>query len=227
MNDLISRCGSAVDRTIKFLDDHPIDPPLASITELLTELGGIRAGLNEFAGDQDYGQGEFRGGSTNRRLLATELRALMRPINKLASSVKPTRFPGLREQFRMPSGGSYPRLIARAEAFLTAIGRHKAVFVDRGMDEDIDLQLQAKKDALVAITGRKNTGLSQRIEGTANLKITSREALAVLKELDAILSYRYRNDPGLLAAWKGACRVERDPVYDTEAEAAVRPAGLA
>jgi hypothetical protein len=42
------------------------------------------------------------------------------------------------------------------------------------------------------------------------------------RELDAILSYRYRQDPALLAAWKSACRVERDAA--TEAKSPSAPA---
>ena len=45
--------------------------------------------------------------------------------------------------------------------------------------------------------------------------ICSRTGVEILRELDAILSYQYRNNPALLAAWKGACRIERDPVTET------------
>jgi hypothetical protein len=48
------------------------------------------------------------------------------------------------------------------------------------------------------------------MSGTAGLLAKSREGMEILHELDAILSHQYRDNPALLAAWKGACRVERD-----------------
>jgi hypothetical protein len=149
----------------------------------------------------------------------------MRPINKIARALKPAQFPGVREQFRMPDSNSYPKLIARAESFVDAIASIKQAFVDRGMAATFDTELAAKKAELAAATSRKNSGHATQMEGTANLLAKSREGMNILHELDAILSYQYRNDPGLLAAWKGACRVERDPVTEAEAPtAATTPA---
>jgi hypothetical protein len=39
--------------------------------------------------------------------------------------------------------------------------------------------------------------------------------LEQMRELDAILSYQYRDNPPLLAAWKSACHVEREPESST------------
>jgi hypothetical protein len=218
MNTLIVRRRDAFDRVVDFVDDHPIAPAMPAVTTLATDLGNVLTALGESADDQDIGRGEFRGGTAYRRMVADQLRALMRPINKIARALKPELFPGVREQFRMPDNNSYPKLISRAGAFVDAIAPIKAAFTDRGMAATFDTELSAKKAELVSATGLKNSGHSTQMQGTANLFAKSRQGLAILHELDAILSYQYRNDPGLLAAWKGACHIERDPVTESAVE---------
>jgi hypothetical protein len=211
MENLIVRRRDAFDRVVDFGADHPLTTPIAAVTTLLTELDNIVTALGAYADDQDIGRGEFRAGTAYRRMVADQLRTQMRPINRIARALKPAQYPGVREQFRMPVGGSYPKLIARAEAFVSAIAPIKQAFVDRGMPADFDTALGAKKAELVAATGLKNQGHATQMSGTAGLLSKSREGVDILQELDAILSYQYRNDPALLAAWKGACRIERDP----------------
>lgn len=209
MEDLVIRRFNTFDRIVDFGLDHPLTPPIVTVTSLMTAMNGIVTVLGDAAGDQDAGHGEFRGGSATRQRVAGELVALMRPINKIARSLKPAQFPGVREQFLMPDSLTYPKLVARAQAFIEAIVPIKDAFVDRGMAATFDTELAAKKAELVASTGRKNSGQAAQMEGTANLMAKSAEGMEILRELDAILSHQYRNNPGLLAAWKGACRVER------------------
>jgi hypothetical protein len=210
MENLIVRRLDAFDRVVDFGADHPLTPAMPAVTTLLTQLGITVTALGGYADDQDIGRGEFRGGSAYRQMVADQLRTQMRPINKIARALKPAQFPGVREQFRMPPSGSYSKLIARAEGFISAIAPIKQAFVDRGMAADFDTALAAKKAELVAATGLKNSGHATQMSGTAGLLAKSREGMEILHELDAILSHQYRDNPALLAAWKGACRVERD-----------------
>jgi hypothetical protein len=46
---------------------------------------------------------------------------------------------------------------------------------------------------------------------TAGLNAKADHGIVLLREMDSILSYQYRNDPGLLASWKSASHVDRDP----------------
>ena len=128
------------------------------------------------------------------------------------TSIDKELFPGVRQKFFMPRLGGFEALIGRAEAFIDAVGPIKAVFTDRGLPATFDADLEAAKDALVAATGDKYAGLAMQVGGTAGQEATARFGLKQMRELDALLSYQYRNDPVLLAAWKSACHVERDPV---------------
>jgi hypothetical protein len=80
---------------------------------------------------------------------------------------------------------------------------------------------------LVAATGDKHEGLATQVSGTAGFNAEARLGLKLMRELDAILTYQYRDNPPLLAAWKSACHVERDPVTETPAEPAPAPAPTA
>ena len=42
------------------------------------------------------------------------------------------------------------------------------------------------------------------------------EGLVAVAELDSILTYQYRNNPALLAAWKSVRHVQRDPMRADE-----------
>jgi hypothetical protein len=227
MEDLIARQFAAFDRVVDFGANHPLIPAIPAVTTLLGDLDVVLTSLIDWGDDQAFGRGQFRGGSAFRQSVAEEVRALMRPINKIARALKPAQHPGVREQFRMPSSGSHSALIAGAEAFVAAATPIKQLFVDRGLPATFDTELTAKKTALVAATGQKNAGQAMQMAGTAGLLAQSRVGLDLLRELDAILSYQYRNDPALLAAWKGACRVERDPVTETQTPAAPAPAPTA
>jgi hypothetical protein len=196
---------------VDFGANHPLNPAMPAVTTLLTDLGGIITAIGGHADDQDTGSTEFRGGSSYRQMVAEQLRAQMRPINKIARALKPELYPTAREQFKMPPSGSYPKLISRAETFIDAIAPIKVAFTDRGLPATFDTALAAKKAELVAATGIKNAGRATQVGGTAGLFAKSRAGLDILHELDAILSFQYRDNPALLAAWKSACHIERDP----------------
>jgi hypothetical protein len=187
-------------------------------------MGTIADDLRGHAADQDGGHGEFLGGSAVRLQVANGLLDQMRPINHITRSMDPEQFPGVREKFRMPQSANYEKLIARAQAFLDSIGTVKPVLIARGLPADFDEQLSAKKDELVAATDRKNAGNTMQVGGTASLLTKSKEGMQCLNELDAMLSYQYRNDPELLAGWKAACHVERTPRARKKSGTAAAPA---
>jgi hypothetical protein len=218
MINLIKRRLNTFDQVVDFGDEHPLTPAIAAITVLYTQVGTVAIELRGHAGDQDGGIGQFRAGSTSRRAVADELRDLMRPVNQIARALDRDEHPGVREQFLMPRSSSYEALISRAQAFLDAIAPIKTLFTGRGMAADFDTELAAAKEDLVAATDQKNAGRLTHVGGTAGLLAKSRTGVKYLRELDALLSYQYRNDPVLLATWKSACHIERDPVTENAVE---------
>jgi hypothetical protein len=211
MQNLIIRHLDAFDRVVEFGANHPLTTPIAAVTTLYTGVGNVATAIRGHQGDQESGRGEFLGGSSTRALMAERLLKQMRPINRIARSLNREQYPGVREKFFMPRLGGFEGIIGRAEAFIDAIAPIKSAFTDRGMPATFDAELEAAKDALVAAAGDKNAGLATQVGGTAGFLVKSREGLLLMRELDAILSHQYRDNPVLLAAWKSACHVERDP----------------
>jgi hypothetical protein len=229
MHNLVKRYLNAFDRVVEFGVNHPLTTPIAAVTTLYTSVGNVATTIRSHKGDQESGRGEFLGGSSNRGLKAEALRDQMRPINKIARALNREQFPGVREKFYMPKSRAYEALIGRAEAFIDAIAPIKTAFTDRGLPATFDTALTAAKDALVEATADKNAGLATQVGGTAGLFAQAHFGLLQMRELDAILSFQYRDNPVLLAAWKSACHVEREPEAEagTPTAPAVAPAPTA
>ena len=215
MHNLAKRYLNAFDRVVEFGGNHPLATPITAVTTLYTSVGNVATAIRFHKGDQESGRGEFLGGSSNRVLKAEALRELMRPVNKIARALNREQFPGVREKFYMPKSRAYEAVIGRAEAFIDAIVPIKTAFTERGMPATFDAELTAAKDALVEATADKNAGLATQVGGTAGLMAQAHFGLEQMRELDAILSYQYRDNPPLLAAWKSACHVEREPESST------------
>ena len=199
----------AFERAIGLAKDHPV--PVPRVTTLVNALEPIVMEIRRYAGEQDFGHATFRGGSSIRAHHAAELRALLRSVNRIALALDPEEFPGLREKLKMPRGDGYERLRARASAFINAAEPLRSAFIERGLDPDFIEQIAARQGEMLAALTIKNNGRSLQIGGTAGLAALVRRGMQILRELDAILTHQYRGNPSLLAAWKSAARVQRDP----------------
>jgi hypothetical protein len=224
MHNLIVRRMDAFERIAQFAVDHPVTPASPAITTLLTDLAGIVTAIGGHADDQEIGRGQVSGGAAIRKLKAELLLSQMRSVNKMVRALNPETYPGAREKFRMPDGGGYRTLIARAQAFLDAISEVKAVLIDRGLPADFDEQLLGARADLVTASADKDSGIATQVGGTAGMLDKSRAGMRILRELDSILSYKYRDDAAMLAGWKSACHVERDTRKASAASSGTPPA---
>jgi hypothetical protein len=214
MEARINRRFTTLERATRFAKDHPV--AVARVAILITALDAIIVQLYAHAGDQDFGRASFKSGSTIRSQKASELRDLLRSVNRIARVLDPTEFPGLKPRFLMPRGDGYERLRARASAFVDAAEPIKDAFIERGLDPDFIEQIIAKQDEMLEATNIKNSGLFTQVGGTAGLAALTRQGMRYLRELDAILTHQFRKDASLLAAWKSTAHVERDPQRNRE-----------
>jgi len=159
----------ACKRSLRHITDHPLTPANARLTALTTQMTAEVASFRDYCAGQSGGEAEFHSGTMTRRQMAEVLRADMRAINQMAKSLPKEQFPGVRELFLMPRGGSYEALIARANAFVDKVGPIKSVFVDRGLPADFDEQLATKLAAVDTATDTRESGRSERVGGTAGL----------------------------------------------------------
>ena len=216
MKNLIQRKLDTCDTIVVFGGNNPLVPVNARAAVLYGAIGAVAIALRTHGADQDGGNAEFRSGTTTRQDAADALREEMRPINKMARALPRDEFPGVRELFRMPRSNAYAALVSRAQSFLDAIGPVKATFVERGLPADFDERLAEKLAAIAPAAITRSTGKAVRVGGTAGLLEQAAKGMRAIRELDSILSYQYRNNIPLLAAWKSACHVARDPKTEEE-----------
>jgi len=208
----------ACKRSLRHIVDHPLTPPNARLTALVTEMTAEVASFRDYSAGQAGGGAEFHSGTMTRRESADALRSEMRTINQMAKALPREQYPGVRELFLMPRSGSYEALIASANAFLEKIGPIKSVFVERGLPADFDEQLAGKLATVDTASDTRDSGRSDLVGGTAGLDAKADHGIVLLREMDSILSYQYRNDPALLASGKSASHVDRDPSRAEEEE---------
>jgi hypothetical protein len=206
MNKKTTNTTEMLERVGTFAADHPLAPPIARAAALVILVNAAIISLRAQANDQDTGSGAVSSAAEERRRISVELRAQLRAISVIGRGLDRDVQPGLAEQLRMPRNG-YAHLLTRARSFLEVVTPLKAAFVERGLSADFDTELGAKIVEFEAATQRRSGALAEKVGGTASMQATARTAVAHVRELDTILSVKYANDPGLLAAWKSAQRI--------------------
>ena len=201
-------------RSVHFLAEHPITPPILRATALVTEAAEVEAAMEAQHSLQVRGNGRFRGGATERRLLAEDLYAFVLDMAETARGLE-RFYPGMADQFRLGRArSSHSQLLATANAFLTASAPSavKQLFVDRAFAPDFDVQLRAKIAALAAAVSRKTNGLQAQQVGSASLANLGRQATQIMRELRPLVRRYLRGaNPSLAAAWKLVSRTYDRP----------------
>jgi hypothetical protein len=211
-------------RVKQFGIDHPLTPANAGVTALLASIAAVITQVDTHSGDQDTGRGLASGGVRDCQRIAKDLRALMRRISDIGKTLDPDAFPGIAQQLRMP-GNSYQVLETRARAFLEVVTPIKAAFIDRMMPATFDEDLKDLIDEFAAARERKHMGQAEQVGGTAGVGDAVRRGMRLARQLDAILKVAYANNASLLAAWKSAIKVKRDPVSEAGTPTVPAPAG--
>ncbi len=208
-----------------YMDTHPVVPPMAEITAQMVIVNSSIASIESLGGTQAHGEGEALGATDSRELIAVDLRAALREISGIAKQLDQTLYPGSKATFRLTGTGSYTALLNRARSFTESIGPIKAVFVDRGLPADFDESLAALVDEMATAANRRVLGIQERKQGTVGMKVAARAGIKAVRVLDSIMSVKLKNDPTMLAVWKAAQHVERDPVR--KKASAPGPSGVA
>jgi len=226
MNAYTSRGLAMLGRAVQFRQTTGITFNAAA-TSLFTQIETKQQQAETLAGNQVSGGGAFHGGVDDRERIAEGMLVIMRGMAGIARRLSKTLYPGVAAKFRVPGGTSYPTLLATATAFLGDVGPLKAVFVERGMPADFDEQLGELIASFGTATGMKNGGLAEQVGSTAGLPGTVREGVALVRDLDSILSWQFRNDPVRFAAWKSASHIERPPLREKTASGGTGGSGSA
>ena len=217
------RVMDAFGRVRTFLDEHPATGVLtyASAQEMLDDVLGKLRGLasTQYRG-QELGRAEARRQAEQIALLVDQH---IRPIVTIArAQIEPHSDVGLPAALRMPKLPINPsRVLTVCDGMMEAAQAHEALFVAHGLPADFLAQFAAARASLERLTGGRTVQVGARVAARAGLRVQLRRGRRAVERLDALVRASYRNDPGVLAAWRIAKRVPRTPVRGGAEEAEV------
>jgi hypothetical protein len=198
-------------RIKQYVINNAITPPIPRATVLLTEVDTLHTGMLDHGSGQEGGLNTFSMGVAQRRAVRKEIYATVSEVSDTAKGLDPAQHPGIRQLFRLnKANATYASLINTGAAFVDHLATPavKTLFTDRGFDADFDVDLTAKLTALAAATGVKFQGRQARATGTEGLRVLTRRATVVVRELSSIVVKRLRaTNPLLIPVWKAAARV--------------------
>jgi len=140
--------------------------------------------------------------------------------------MNPETAPVPAEQLQRPASESYQALLDTAASFvavLTPMAVQQA-FIDRDFPATFVTDLATLATQFAGATGRKYAGRQTLKGGTLGVDQAAEKGLAVVKELNAIVTKKLRTtDPVLLGVWKAAARLEQPPRRTTGEETSTPP----
>lgn len=219
MNDLERRQYEMMLRVSEFGTQHAADFPSASLgAESLAAIREVIENLKEFDANHLSHRTSKRRNTTitgsAREALLDDLRLIARCARAMAR-----RVPAIDDKFRLPKRLSDHALAAMARTFAADAEPFAAEFIR------YDLPANFLEDLRADIAGfeqasRNRTALGMTATAAADAIDERIEAgVSALRDLDAVVRVKYRDDAATLAAWTRASHVER-PARAAKAAAA-------
>ena len=197
-------------RVREFARARPADFPAGSRAAVVrAALEAAITQTEQQAAKQDAANLDRQEATEQEQAAMNTLLGQMRALNSTARSINPL-FPGLADQFKMTRGGDQA-ILTRARAHIAAATPIAAEFTSRNLPASFLTDMQAAIEAVEEADNRQSAALAAQTAATAGVALALRQLRAALHELDAIVRNKYGNDPGTLAAWASASRVERAP----------------
>jgi hypothetical protein len=208
------RCLELLDRVSEFFSEHATLTFGTRGTALVDQVDTTRDTMRFQGATQVSGRGEFHGGVAERRELAVELLAQIREIEMAAEAMDPATAPLPAEQLQRPPSRSLQALLDTAGAFITVLTPPpvQQAFIDRDFPATFVADLSTLAAQFAEATGRKYAGRQALKSGTLGVDQAAGKGLAIVKELNAIVTKKLRKtDPVLLGVWQTASRLEQPP----------------
>lgn len=166
--------------------------------------------LEEHAKAQSSSAGGAKVGVSSKASVRDNLRRQMDAISRTARAMSLST-PGVENSFRLPHSKGDQALINAARAFVQDAAPLKNEFIRRELPTDFLDQLSAGITAFEQASNSKNLSTEKRVAATAAIDNAVERGMSAVRELDAIVRNKLRNDPATLAAWESASHVERTP----------------
>lgn len=211
MNDKDLRSYEMILRVADFGTEHAA---LFASTSLANELfAKARAAATQLANQvaqQVSGRTSKQQGSATKASVRSALQSGLDRLRHTARAMAAT-IPGIDDKFRIPGRLTDQELIGTAEAFIADATPLKNDFIRFAMPATFLADLaELVADFRKALT-QQQTGRGRQVMATAGIEDTLAEALAAVRQLNAIVINTFIDDAARLAAWTSAHHVERSP----------------
>lgn len=225
MNDRIRRRLEMVNRVDSFGKAHVSDFPAGSRgAELFTIVRAALTRIENEATAQAANRTAAKQLTFSKGLVHDRLTEEMEVINLTARAMV-GKVAGLEEKFRMPHNVSDQDLLTAARVFAQDALAFKDEFVRRGLPTTFIDDLNALIDEYSDAMTDRDQSADARVAATASLEEAVEEAIAAVRELNAIVRNVLRNDRGALAEWQSASHIERAPRHQTDEPPTPPPTG--
>ena len=122
--------------------------------------------------------------------------------------------------FRLPSRRAATVVLASARMFMAEAERRKDRFADLGLPPTFLPDFAKAVESLAAAVEVQQDSRAARSEARATIDAALRRGMAIVADLDVTVPATLRDDPGRLAGWSGARRMEQPGATRPDAPAA-------
>jgi hypothetical protein len=176
--------------------------------ELLTAVRAAITAIDNHTTAQAASAQSAKQQTSSKADLRDRLIEEMEAINLTARAMAAT-VPGLEDKFRMPRKITDQGLLVAARVFAQDAIAFKAEFVRREMAEtfidDLNGLIQEYSDSI----GTRNQRTGARVAATEATEVGIEQGMAAVRELNAVVRNKLRNDRAALAEWQSVSHVER------------------
>jgi hypothetical protein len=211
MTDDERRRREAFQRVKQYYLDNAADFPTGSvqrinINKIIAELDN----LEDYAADQAGASGAASSAFEMKDTLRETMIDYMERIAATARTMEP-QFDGISNQYKMPKNKSDQSMLDTAYAWVESLPAHETDFKNYGMPDDFITVLNDAADGFKFSMNAPTTAVDQRVAATALIAESIRRGMAALKACDGVMQNLYDGNPGKLAAWDSASRIEKAP----------------
>jgi hypothetical protein len=210
-------------RALEFCHAHPFQD--AGYNSSVKQLEDQVAQAKLLASEQERGTSEVRAATSRKSTLSRTIRRSQ--LVHLASIAQRAakELPELDAKFDitgLPRRQLPFRTVART--LLEQAEQHKELLVKHGLVEEVLVGLRRSLDELDQVVNRGAEGRRIHIGARANLDAAGAEVVQIVRGLDGFFTFRFGNQPDLLAAWISASNVFGPPVTGAQSSSTTTPA---
>lgn len=219
MKDREIREAQALNRVNDFGQARAADFTAASLGgQKFAEVKALVTELDDLGEEQSNAAGGAQSSAEVKRNHRATLLRLLRAIRQTSKAMDADK-PGTSDRFKIPTTNGDEALINAARSIAAEAQAMKSDFTEREMPDTFVADLNTTIDGFESAANSLNLHTGRRVSSTAAIKTKLAQARALRKELNSIVTNKYRNDPASLAAWRSANHVERPPRPSTKKSA--------